>query len=90
LPLRWYAGAARDDKNSMEDNDMRTSTLASIMVGLVLAGCTAEVEERGSLPDVDVQGGSLPRVDVDPADVRITTDTQVVRVPQIEVEPTRP
>lgn len=69
---------------------MRSKILMPLFAALALAGCTAEVEERGSLPDVDVEGGSLPRINVEPADVRITTDTQVVRVPQIEIEPSRP
>lgn len=56
----------------------------------VIAGCTAEVEEEGSLPDVDVSGGEMPRVDVDPADVDITTDTQTVVVPDIDVNSTEP
>ncbi len=54
------------------------------------AGCTAEVEDSGSLPDVDVQGGEAPEIDVNPADVRISTDTQVVETPDIDVVPRDP
>lgn len=50
-----------------------------------LAACTAEQTEEGDLPDVDVQGGQLPEYDVDAADVEVGTDTQTVRVPDIDV-----
>jgi hypothetical protein len=50
-----------------------------------LAACSVEQTEEGELPDVDVQGGQLPEYDVDAADVEIGTDTQTVRVPDIDV-----
>lgn len=58
----------------------------ALMFGLFIAGCTAEVEDEGSLPDVDVQGGEMPEVDVDPARVEVGTDTQTIEVPDIDVE----
>jgi len=59
----------------------------TLLCALSLPACTAEVEDPGSLPDVDVQGGELPDIDINAAEVRITTDTQTVRVPSIEINP---
>ncbi|MEX2571898.1 MAG: hypothetical protein WD737_11420 [Gemmatimonadota bacterium] len=67
-----------------------TSFWLSLAVAAVIAGCTADVEESGSPPDVDVTGGEMPEIDVDPADVDVSTDTQVVEVPDIDVESTEP
>lgn len=56
-----------------------------VLAGLI-AACTAEVEDSGSLPEVDVRGGEMPTIDINPVDVNITTDTQVVVVPNIEIQ----
>jgi hypothetical protein len=61
--------------------------ILSITAAAAVAACTADVEDPGSLPDIDVEGGELPDIDIDPADVNITTDTQTVRVPDVEVRP---
>lgn len=62
-----------------------TKLLAMALLAGSLVACTAEVEDPGSLPDVDVSGGEMPNVDIDPVDIDITTDTQVVEVPNIEI-----
>ncbi len=62
--------------------------LGIVAISAMLGACTADVEESGSLPDVDVSGGEMPRVDVDPVDVDVTTDTQVVEVPDIDINTT--
>ena len=65
----------------------RYSAMAlTLLFGAFLGACTADVEESGELPDVDVSGGEMPSVDVDPADVDISTDTQVVEVPDIDIQ----
>lgn len=64
----------------------RLMTVAAM--GLALAACTAEVEEEGKLPDVDVSGGEAPKIDVDPAKVEVSTDTQQVVTPEVNVTPT--
>lgn len=63
--------------------------ILSIMI-VIVAGCTAEVEDRGRAPDVDIDAGEMPEIDVDPADVRISTDTQVIQTPDIDVVPREP
>lgn len=60
--------------------------MPAVALAFALAACTADVEDTGELPDVDVEGGRAPAVDVDPADVDITTDTQQVVVPEVDVE----
>lgn len=60
-----------------------------LALAAVFGACTAEVEEEGDLPNVEVTDeGELPEVDVDPADVDVSTDTQEVVVPDVDVEPT--
>ena len=59
----------------------------ALVAALGAVGCTAEVEEEGKAPEVNVEGGELPRVDVDPANVEVTTDTQKVVTPEVNVEP---
>ena len=63
---------------------MQIRFVAGLAAGLALAvaACTADVEDPGELPEVDVEAGELPAVDVD-----VTTDTQTVRVPEVEVNP---
>ena len=59
---------------------------------LAIGACTAEVEDEGELPDVDVSGGEAPSVDVDPANVDITTstDTSTVVTPDVDVDVSEP
>lgn len=59
----------------------------ALAAGLVFGGCTAEQTQEGELPDVDVEGGQVPQYDVDAADVDVTTDTQTVVTPDVEVTP---
>lgn len=70
---------------------MRSMKIAAMAFAVLLAGaaCTAEVEEEGKLPDVDVQGGEAPQIDVDPANVNVGTDTNTVVTPDVDVEPAK-
>lgn len=70
---------------------MRANRLFWIPVlaaGLVIGGCTAEQTQEGKAPDVDVEGGQLPKYDVDAADVEVSADTQNVQVvtPEVDVK----
>jgi hypothetical protein len=65
----------------------------SMIAGALTAGaCTAEVEEEGELPEVNVEGGEMPKVDVDPADVDVNVgrDTQTVVTPDVDVDVSAP
>jgi hypothetical protein len=64
-----------------------------MIAGALAAGaCTADVEEEGELPEVNVEGGEMPEVDVDPADVDVTTgtDTNTVVTPDVDVDVSAP
>ena len=65
----------------------RMMTVAALALTMGAMACTAKVEEEGKMPDVDVQGGEMPKVDVDPANVEVTTDTQTVVTPEVNVTP---
>lgn len=70
---------------------MRASrvSLAVLLAAALAAGaCTAEVEEEGRAPDIDVQAGELPEIDVDPARVEVGQDTQKVVTPDVDIVPT--
>lgn len=63
--------------------------LPAVALAFSLGACRADVEREGELPEVDVEGGQAPRVDVEPADVDVTTDTQQVVVPDVDVDAPR-
>ncbi len=54
---------------------------------LPLAGCRVEQTEKGAMPDVevDVDGGNLPKYDVDGPDVDVGTKTIEVKTPDVDV-----
>jgi hypothetical protein len=56
---------------------------AALMIGF--AGCDVDVEDKGSLPDVDVEGGEMPEIDVDAADVDVGMEEVEVQVPDVDV-----
>lgn len=74
-----------DDEERVMRNPLKLVTIG--VLGVTLIACTAEVEDPGEAPDVDVSGGRTPDIDVEPADVQISTDTQVVEVPDVDVNP---
>ena len=67
----------------------RLMTVAALTLTLGAVACTADVEDEGELPkvDVDASGGDMPNVDVDPANVNVSTDTQTVVTPDVDVTP---
>lgn len=66
----------------------RVMAAALVALAMGAGACTAEVEKEGEAPSVNVEGGSMPQVDVDPAKVEISTDTQQVVTPEVNVTPT--
>jgi hypothetical protein len=74
----------------------KTKAIATIL--LVIAGIAGlwfygilnfSVNDSGELPDVTVEGGRAPDIDVDVRlpEVDVTTEERTVTVPQIEVSP---
>lgn len=60
--------------------------IVAMMLGSFAAACTADVEDPGQAPDIDVQGGEAPEIDVDPIDIDVSTDTQTVVTPDVDVQ----
>lgn len=58
--------------------------LAATGLALSLAACDVDQTEEGSLPEVE--GGNLPEYDVEPADVDVTTGTETIEVPTMDIE----
>lgn len=58
--------------------------LAASGLALSLAACDVDQTEEGNLPEVE--GGNLPEYDVEPADVDVTTGTETIEVPTMDVE----
>lgn len=54
--------------------------VATAMLALT-TGCDIDVKDEGELPDVQVEGGRLPDVDVHGPDVDVHTQEQEVDVP---------
>ena len=59
--------------------------LIAVMVIGAFAACTADVEDPGRAPDIDVDMGEAPQIDIDPVDVDVTTDTQTIVTPDIDI-----
>lgn len=77
-----------------EDRGSGAGRIFAIVAVLALAGVVAAwaaglftVETDGALkaPEVNIEGGQLPSVDVDAADVEVGTTTATVEVPTVEV-----
>jgi hypothetical protein len=68
---------------------MRGAKIVAVAFAALLAStaCTAEVEDGGEMPEVNVEGGRAPEVDVDPANVSVGSDTNTVVTPEVNVEP---
>ncbi len=68
---------------------MRGAKILAVAVAAMLAGtaCTAEVKDEGEMPEVNVEGGRAPEVDIDPARVEVGTDTNTVVTPDVDVVP---
>jgi uncharacterized lipoprotein len=58
---------------------------AVLLASLGLAGCDVEKTEEGSLPDVEVEGGNMPKYDVDAPEVDVGTKEKTVTVPDVDV-----
>jgi hypothetical protein len=56
--------------------------MATVMLaGALGTGCTVEKTADGELPDVDVEGGKLPKYDVDTPDVDVSMKDARSRCP---------
>lgn len=53
---------------------------------LGLTACDVKKTEEGKLPDVDVQGGQVPKYDVDSGDVDVGTEKKEMTVPTLDTD----
>jgi hypothetical protein len=60
--------------------------LAAVGLALGVGACTMSCEDKGKLPEVEVSEGRAPKVDVDVADVDITSEKKRVDVPVVGTE----
>ncbi|MCJ8190472.1 hypothetical protein [Sphingomicrobium aestuariivivum] len=49
-----------------------------------------EVDDAGSLPSIDVEGGELPDIDSDVGDIEVDTEEVTIETPTIDVEEATP
>jgi hypothetical protein len=76
-----------------------STTIATSMLALAV-GCDIDVKEEGQLPDVKVEGGRLPDVDMRgpdidvhqekkdievPTDIDVKTEKKTIPVPDVDV-----
>lgn len=58
-----------------------------LLLGLSSAACKFSVEDEGELPEVRVEDGRLPEVDVDaPNEIELKTEKKTIEVPDIDLE----
>lgn len=59
----------------------------AIASAFALSACEVEKTQEGELPDVDVdvEGGQLPRYEVDAPDVDVEMEERTIEVPTIEI-----
>lgn len=66
----------------------RLVPVSLLVIGLIAGACTAEVEDEGEAPEVEAEGGEVPKVDVDPADVDVDVNRDTLSVPDVDVSTT--
>jgi hypothetical protein len=66
---------------------MRKLFLIPALAAALASACTVQQTKEGEAPEIDVKGGQAPEFDVDPANVNVTTDTQRVITPEVNVTP---
>jgi hypothetical protein len=64
-----------------------TALAAALALTFSTTSCDVDQTQAGELPDVDIEGGQLPKYDVDAPDVDIGTKEVEVTVPDIDIEP---
>ncbi len=62
----------------------------TIVAAAALASCEVEQTEEGEMPKVDVQGGNLPKYDVDAPDVDVSMKKKTIEVTVPDVDVTLP
>lgn len=61
--------------------------IAVVVIGFGIYMIDIDQTEEGSMPEVSVEGGNLPKFDAEVGDVDVTEEEVTVTVPEIEVTP---
>ena len=64
-------------------------TTALILVPAIafgVAACDVQKTQEGKLPEVEVNGGQVPKYDVDVGDVDVGTEKKEITVPTIDID----
>lgn len=64
---------------SLKINKLTLVTVSAL--ALTFAGCEVQKTQEGKLPEVEVKDGQIPKYDVIPPDVNVTTDPATIKVP---------
>lgn len=59
--------------------------VSAMLLVLPLAACQIEREQRGELPEVDIEAGQLPQYDIKGPDVNVGVTEQTVTVPKVMI-----
>lgn len=63
-----------------------TAMLVVGLSALCLAACDVDKTQEGEAPEVSVEGGQLPKYDVDAPDVDVNKEQKQVTVPDVDVD----
>lgn len=74
-----------ENKRSMKGWLIGGAAVAALAVGAIIL-TDIDLTSTGSLPEVSVEAGEMPTVDVDVADVSVGTKTIEVEVPTMDVD----
>jgi hypothetical protein len=60
-------------------------SLAIISLAAGLGGCEVKKTQEGEAPKVSVEGGQMPKYDVDAPDVKVEKKEKIITVPDVDV-----
>jgi len=64
----------------------RASCLSVALASFGLAGCDVDVEDPGKLPEVDIEEGEMPEVDVTGPEIDVEKETTEIPVPDVDID----
>jgi len=59
--------------------------LSASVVAFSLTACEVKKTQEGEMPDVSVEGGQVPKYDVDAPDVKVEGEKKTITVPDVDV-----
>lgn len=76
----------RDDRGKRTIIIVVVIILALLLLAWAAGLFSVATEGDVDLPEVSIEGGNLPDVDVDAANVNLTTDRETIQVPDVDVD----